>query len=70
MNKRSAQTLLCAGNLDYYLGSGCDSVCRVVASDIRGLRFESSHQQKHLFAVNCIEKTKIKKKEAGNAPFF
>ena len=24
----------------------------------------------HLFTVNCIEKTKIKKKEAGNGPFF
>ena len=23
----------------------------------------------HLFAVNCIEKTKIKKKEAENGPF-
>ena len=23
----------------------------------------------HLFIVNCIEKTKIKKKEAGNGPF-
>ena len=23
----------------------------------------------HLFTVNCIEKTKIKKKEAGNGPF-
>ena len=24
----------------------------------------------HLFTVNCIEKTKIKKKEAGNDPIF
>ena len=24
----------------------------------------------HLFTVNCIKKTKIKKKEAGNGPFF
>ena len=23
----------------------------------------------HLFTVNCIEKTKLKKKEAGNGPF-
>ena len=23
----------------------------------------------HLFSVNCIEKTKIKKKDAGNGPF-
>ena len=24
----------------------------------------------HLFSVNCIEKTKIKKKEAGNCPLI
>ena len=23
----------------------------------------------HLFTINCTEKTKIKKKEAGNGPF-
>ena len=47
-------------------GSGCGSVGRAVAFDTRDLRFESSHQQifiKHLFTVNCVEKTKIKKKE-------
>ena len=55
----------------------CGSVGRAVASDTRCPRFESSHRQKfiyneHLFIVNCqlcIEKTKIKKKEAGNGPF-
>ena len=54
-------------------GSGCGAVGRAVASYTRGPRFESSHRQKfieHLFTVNCIEKTKIKKKEAGNGPFF
>ena len=39
---------------------------RAVASDTRGPRFESSHWQLlsdiYLFTVNCIEKTKIKKK--------
>ena len=40
---------------------GCGSVDRVVASDTRGLRFESSHWQKiihieHLFTVNCVLK--------------
>ena len=53
------------------LGSGCGSVGRAVAFDIRDPRFGSSHQQtfiKHLFNVNCVEKTKIKKKEAGNGP--
>ena len=56
-------------------GSGCGSVGRAVASDTRGSRFESSHWQTfisdiYLFTVNCIEKMKIKKKEAGNGPFF
>ena len=59
-------------------GSGCSSVGRAVASDIRGPRFESSHRQKfiyieHLFIVYCqlcIEKTKIKKKEAVDGPFL
>ena len=41
------------------------SVGRAVASDPRGLRFKSSHSQK--FTVNCIEKTKIKKKRPGKA---
>ena len=43
-------------------GSGCGSVGKVVASNIRGPRFESSHRQKnylyieHLFTVNCVLK--------------
>ena len=56
------------------LGSGCSSVGRAVASDTRGLRFESSHQQTFLywtlFTVNCLEKTKIKKKRTGMAHFY
>ena len=54
-------------------GSGCGSVGRAVAFDTRGPRFDSSHRQKfieHLFIINCIEKTKINKKEAGNGPLF
>ena len=50
-------------------GSGCGSVGRAVASDTRDTQFESSHWQtfiEHLLAVDCVEKTKIKKKEAGN----
>ena len=42
-------------------GSGCDSVGRAVASNTRGPRFESNHQQMLyliLLTVNCIEKTK------------
>ena len=52
------------------MGSGCNSVGRAVASDTRGPRFESSHRQNlywTLFTVNCIEKTKIKKKRPGMA---
>ena len=54
----------------------CGSVGRVVASNTRGPRFESSHRQNlfiywtFVFCQLCIEKTKIKKKMAGNGPFF
>ena len=55
----------------------CGSVGRVVASDIRDLRFESSHRQKlviyieHLFTVNFVlQKTKIKKRRLGMAHFY
>ena len=47
------------------MGSGCGSVGRAVASDTRDPSFESSHSEtfiEQLFAVNCVEKTKIKKK--------
>ena len=47
--------------IKYVLGSDCGSVGRAVPSDTRNLRFESCHQQtfiKHLFTVNCVEKTK------------
>ena len=42
-------------------GSGCGSVGRAVASDTKDSRFESSHRQ-ILFANNCVENMKIKKK--------
>ena len=51
----------CCFNISIYitilLGSGCVSVGRSVASDSRGLRFESSHQQNlyWTFTVNCID---------------
>ena len=48
-------------------------VGRAVAFITRDLLFESSHSQtyiEHLFTINCVEKTKIKKKDAGNCPFF
>ena len=37
------------------VGSGCGSVGRAVASDTRGLRFESSHWQKFIYKLNiCL----------------
>ena len=45
--------------------SGCGSVGRAVASDTRGLQFESSQKCKYwtfVYCQMCIEKTKIKKK--------
>ena len=54
----------------------CGSVGRVVASDTRGPRFESSHWQK-LFILNicvlstvCIEKDENKEKRPGMAHFL
>ena len=59
------------------VGSGCSSVGKAVASDTRGLRFESSYRQKLIYFYwtfvyyeLCIGKTKIKKKRPGMAHFF
>ena len=41
-------SIFCKNNL----GSGCGSVGRAVASDTRGLQFESSHRQKFIFILN------------------
>ena len=57
----------------FFSGSGCDSVGTAVASESRDPRFESSHWQtfiEHLFTVNFVEKTKVKKKEVRNCPFL
>ena len=62
----------CMSLKNFTPGSGCGSVGRAVASNTRGPRFESSHQQiyiEHLFTINCIEKTKINKKRPGMAHF-
>ena len=49
------------------LGSCCGSVVKAVASGTRGTRFESSHRQiLYLLSVNCVERTKVNGKEAGN----
>ena len=57
-----------------FLGSGCGSVGRAVASDTRGPRFESSHRQKFIFILNiCLMSTVYwkdeNKKEAECGPF-
>ena len=42
----------------FFRGSGCGSVGRAVASDTRGPRFESSHQQKFINILNiCLLST-------------
>ena len=59
-----------------WVGSGCGSVGRAVASDTRGPRFESSHRQKFIYILNiCLLSTVFwkdenKEKEAGNGPFL
>ena len=42
-------------------GSGCGTVGSVVASNSRGLQY-------FIMNIFTVEKTKIKKKEAGNGP--
>ena len=49
--------------------SGCGSVGGAVACDTRGPLFESNPRQKIIMNLT-VEKTKIKKKEAENGPFF
>ena len=49
-------------------------VAQLVASDTRGPLFEFSHRQTfiseiYLVTINCIEKTKIKKKTPGREPW-
>ena len=63
--KHSANNLLVSGQW-------CGSVGRAVASDTRDPRFKSRQRQtfiERLFTVNCVEKTKIKKKKPGMAHF-
>ena len=52
------------------MGSGGGSVGRAVASNSRGPRFESSHQQKFISNIYCqlYWKDENKEKEAGNGP--
>ena len=53
----------------YGWGSGCGSVGRAVASDIRGLRFKSSHWQTFYVYCQLFLKDENKEKEAGNGLF-
>ena len=52
-------------NFDLRRDSGRDSVGKAVASNARGLRFESSHRQTFISDIYLFEKTKIKKKRPG-----
>ena len=54
-------------NFYYSLSSVCGSVGRVVASDTRDPRFESSHWQNFIYQL-YNRKDKNKEKEAGNGP--
>ena len=53
-------------------GSGCGSVGRAVASDSRGLQFESSHRQKFILNIYCqlYWKDENKEKRPGLAHFY
>ena len=50
-----------------FWGSVCGSVGRAVTFDTRGPQFVRKKCIEQLFTVNCIEKTKIKKKRPGMA---
>ena len=58
--------------IGWNIRSGCGSFGRVVASDTKGPRFESSYWRNFIcvFTINCIEETKIKKKRPGMAYFL
>ena len=54
-------------------GSSCGSIDRVVASNTRALRFESSHRQNlnwTVFTIDFIEKTKIEIRWGREWPIF
>ena len=73
MNIRFKISFTCEETRKNVWGSDCGgSVGRAVAANTRDLLFKSSHWQtfiEHLLTVNCVEKTKIKQKEAGNGQF-
>ena len=53
-------------NLTKWMGSGCGSVSRAVASDTRDLRFESRHRQKFIYQL--YNRKRKKENKAGNGP--
>ena len=61
------EEIMC-GKKEIFLGRGCGLVGRVVASNTRDLRFEFSDRQ-IVSNINCIEKTKMRKKSPGMAHF-
>ena len=54
----------------FILGGGRGAVGKAVVSNIRELKFESSHQQNLNLLSTVLKKTKIKKKRPGMAQFF
>ena len=63
---------LCAPSQTLIAGQWLWLSGRAVAFDIRDPQFESRHRQtfiEHLFTVNFVEKTKMKKKRPGMAHF-
>ena len=52
------------------MDSGCGSVGKAGASNAKYTRFESNHFTFYQLFWICIEKTKLKKKGAGNGPFL
>ena len=62
MQKRAILIISSKQKYEEYMGSGCGAVGRAVGSNVRDPWFESSHQL--ICAMNCIEKTKIKRKRS------
>ena len=59
--------------IKFLVGSGCDSVDKVVASNTRSVRFKSCQVNsfiEHLFSVDCINQTKIKEKGGREWPIL
>ena len=60
------QQIAQSGHIDCTWALVVAQLARVGASNTRDRRFKSSHRQHILCTIKCIEKMKIKKKDAGN----